>query len=157
MHVDLIRLNRHPFVLLAHSHFHLLFSENQRQHSKTQTIKLNEEKVVVTNRKCSNTWWVGFFPFKDCLKYIHQELRSGGKQQTHWRSFIRYFWDASFPLKYNVARLIHVCPTFDVRQKICIPSATCHWYCFYLRLEVSVDVARQQTHLEMLSPIYIFC
>lgn len=66
---------------------------------------------------------VFFFPFKDRLKHIHQELGSEEKQHTHSRTQdVRYFWDASLPLKRNVTWLIHVCPTFYVRQEICIPS-----------------------------------
>lgn len=123
MHVDLIRLNKYAFVLLTHSHSYLLFRRNHRQHSRTQTIKLNEKKWWWQTGNAQICRGCFFFPFKDRLKHIHQELGSEEKQHTHSRTQdVRYFWDASLPLKRNVTWLIHVCPTFYVRQEICIPS-----------------------------------
>lgn len=96
------------------------------------------EKVVVTNRKCSNMLWVFFFSIQRLFETYTSGTYNWGKRTYPLKNtrLIRYFWHASFPLERNVTWLIHVCPTFYVRQEICIPSATCQRYCFYLRLQM---------------------
>lgn len=64
-----------------------------------------------TGNAASNMSWVFFFSIQTQFERYPIETTFPLKNGR----FIRYFCDASFPLKCNGTRVIHVCPTFSPR------------------------------------------
>lgn len=155
MHVDVVVLNKRRMPVCCTLTF-IPMRSSEEVKGNIQGHKLSNWmreawKVVASNRKCCIKYvTVAFFHSKTVWKIYNRNI------PTQERKTIRYFWDASFSLKCSGMRVIHVAPlSLYVRQEICIPSATCRWYCFYLQREMLLAAATNKSWMSEMS--YILC